>query len=179
MKRTLAIIVVLVIALTGVFASGAKEKEGGTDPLCGTWFGGGPDSDTIGYKYQYTFIPTGPDRWFALAQGIYEPVALGAAIMSQWTGEVQRIDGTYEIRIMSMFITNPANPPEEYPVVHAIRGWLTVHSENEIGTSYDLWGAYAWDTTPYVDEPAVWMLPFGSPAITEVLHRLRMDVELP
>jgi hypothetical protein len=114
-----------------------------------------------------------------MAQGIYNPDSLGAAVMSKWTGEVVRSGGVYEMRIMAMTTTDPVDPPDEFPIIMAARGWITVNSENEIETSYDQWGAYAWGTTPFVDEPATWMLPPNSTVIREVLHRIRMDVDLP
>ena len=179
MKRIFLILVVLAIAVTGVFASGTRSKSGEADPLCGTWYGGDPNPDLIGYKYHYSFIPTGPDRWYIMAQGIYNPDSLGAAVMSKWTGEVVRSGGVYEMRIMVMTTTDPVDPPDEFPIIMAARGWITVNLENEIETSYDQWGAYTWGTTPFVDEPATWMLPPNSNVITEVLHRIRMDVDLP
>ena len=179
MNRTLVVVLVLVIVVTGAFASGVKEKERGTDPLSGTWYGGNPDPDIIGYKYQYSFIPTGLDRWYVMAQGIYNPDSLGGAVKTIWTGEVVRSGDTYEMRLMAMTTTDPVDPPDEFPIIHAIRGWLTVNSENELATAYDLWGAYAWGTTPFMDEPATWMVPPNSVIIPEVLHRLRMDIDLP
>jgi hypothetical protein len=86
MKRVLVTVVVLAIVVTGAFAGGVRDKEGGTDPLCGSWYGGDPNPDIIGYKYHYSFIPAGPDRWYIMAQGIYNPDSLGAAVMSKWTG---------------------------------------------------------------------------------------------
>lgn len=179
MNRTLVAVLVLLIVVTGAFARGVQENDGGTDPLSGTWYGGSSNPDNAGFKYQYTFIQTGPDRWYAMAQGMYNPDSLGGAVKSIWTGEVVLSDGAYEIRFMAMTTTDPIDPPDELPIVHAIRGWLTVNSENEITTEYDQWGAYTWGTTPFVDEPATWMLPPNSVIITEVLHRLRMDIELP
>jgi hypothetical protein len=179
MKRTLVAFVILAVAVTGVFASGVGGKGAGTDPLCGTWYGGSTNPDHAGFKYQYTFIPTGSDRWYVMAQGIYNPDSLGAAVLSRFTGEVVHLDGDYEIRLIAMATTDPVDPPDELPVIHAVRGGLTVNSENEVTVEYDLYGIYAWDTTPFVDEPAVWGIPPNSTVLTEIIHRMRMDVALP
>ena len=174
MKRTLVTMVFLVVAATCMFAGGIR----GADPLSGTWYGGSTNPDHAGYKYQYTFVPTGTNRWYAMADGMYSPDTFGAALLSKWTGEVHRSGDVYEIRLLAMTTNDPVDPPDELPTIHVVRGWITFNSENEITTEYDLWGIYAWGTTPLIDEPAVWALEPNS-TITEVLHRMRMDVELP
>jgi hypothetical protein len=65
MKTAFVAFLALAIGVTGVFAGGVQK--GGADPLCGTWYGGSDNPDHAGYKYQYSFVPTGPDRWFVLA----------------------------------------------------------------------------------------------------------------
>jgi hypothetical protein len=177
MKRTFLILVVLAIAATGVFASGTRSKSGEADPLCGSWYGGSDNPDHAGYKYHYTFIPTGPGRWYVMAQGLYTPATFGGALSSDWTGEVLRSGDAYEIRLFSMMTNDPVDPPDELPTVIGGRGWLTITSENQATIEYDFSAFYAWGKTPFVDEPAVRGITPDA-TVKEVIHRMRTDVDV-
>jgi hypothetical protein len=98
--------------------------------------------------------------------------------MSDWTGEVLRSGDVYEIRLLNMTIPDRVDPPDELPTIIAGRGWITVNSEHEATIKYDFSAFYAWGTTPLADEPAVSGITPDA-TVTEVIHRMRMDVALP
>lgn len=81
MKRQWILLLGMLVALTVPVAAG-----GTTDELQGTWCGGSSNPDNAGYKYHYTFIPTGRNRWNRMADGAYNPDSLGAAVATRWTG---------------------------------------------------------------------------------------------
>jgi hypothetical protein len=176
MKRVWFFVFVLTAFIgSWVVAGGVRDA----DPLRGSWYGGSSNPDNSGYKYHYTFIPTGPGRWYVMADGAYNPDTLGAAVATTWTGEVVEREGKYEIRLLALTTNDPTEPPEELPTIHVVMGSITVESEGKVTINYDSWGAYNWGDTPLKSEPAAWMLTPGSGPITEVIHRLSMDVVAP
>jgi len=161
----------LLVALAGSWL----QAQSGGDPLRGTWYGGSSNPDNAGYKYQYTFIPTGKDRWYVMADGAYNPDSLGAAVWTTWTGEVVKRSGRYEIRMIALLTNDPVHPPEELPTIHGVMGLLTLNSERQVTINYDTWAAYKWGDDPFVSEPQSWMLaPGKGPPITEVINRMSM-----
>jgi hypothetical protein len=181
MKR-IWFIVVVIMAMAGswTFAGGMRGSASlSEDPLCGSWYGGSYNPDNAGYKYQYTFIPTGKGRWYAMADGAYNPDSLGAAVKTTWTGEVIERDGKYEIRLLALTTNDPTEPPEELPTVHGVLGFITVDSDGKATISYDSWGAYNWGDSPFKSEPAVWMMPPGAGPIIETIQRMSMAVAAP
>jgi hypothetical protein len=112
-----------------------------------------------------------------MADGAYNPDTLaGAAVATTWTGEVIQRDGSYEIRLLALTTKDPTDPPEELPTIHVVRGSVAVESEGKVTINYESWAAYKWGDTPFDSEPATWMLPPGKGPITEVIHRLSMEV---
>jgi len=103
--RRIWFLVFVLMAFIGswVVAGGVKAA----DPLRGSWYGGSSNPDNAGYKYHYTFIPTGTGRWYAMADGAYNPDSLGAAVATTWTGEVIERNGTYEIRLLALTTNDP------------------------------------------------------------------------
>lgn len=70
--------VLIVLGAAPIFTNGTQDVA-----LRGTWYGGSSNPDNAGYKYQYTFIPTGPDRFYVMADGAYNPDSLGAAVSTR------------------------------------------------------------------------------------------------
>lgn len=181
MKRTL-LLGGAIMALVGslAFAAGNRESAASDrDPLRGSWYGGSSNPDNAGYKYQYTFIPTGAGRWYVMADGAYNPDSLGAAVATTWTGEVIARDGKYEIRLLALTTNDPTEPPEELPSVNAVRGFLSMESDSKVVINYESWGAYKWGDAPFVSEPAKWMLRPGAGKITETIQRMSTAVKAP
>ena len=181
MKRPLFVgMVIMAVVGSLAFAGGTGDSAAsGQDPLCGSWYGGSSNPDNAGYKYHYTFIPTGKGRWYVMADGAYSPDSLGAAVATTWTGEVIARDGKYEIRLLALTTNDPTEPPEELPTVHAVRGFLSVESDSKVVINYESWGAYNWGDSPFESEPAVWMFPPGTGTITETIQRMSMAVLSP
>lgn len=181
MKRSWFLVTVLIaFAGTLAFAGGTRGASAmSEDPLCGSWYGGSYNPDNAGYKYQYTFIPTGKGRWYVMADGAYNPDSLGAAVATTWTGEVIERDGKYEIRLLALTTNDPTEPPEEVPTVHGVQGFITLDSDGEATINYNSWGAYNWGDSPFVSEPATWMLPPGSSPITETIQRVSTQAAAP
>jgi len=122
MKKCLPIVLTVVILAFGssfmVFAGGVSECS-----PAGTWYGGSYNPDNAGYKYQYTFSPMKAGRFFAMADGAYNPDSLGAAVATTWTGELVKKSGkNYEIRLIALTTNDPTEPPEELPMIWAVRG---------------------------------------------------------
>jgi hypothetical protein len=177
MRRTLLVLVVTAIATSVAFAGGTAERSGRTDPLCGTWYGGSSNPDHAGYKYQYTFIPTGRDRWYVMAQGLYTAATFGGAILTNWTGEVLRSGDTYELRLIGMTTNDPVDPPDELPTVIGGRAWVTLQSEHEAKIEYDMGGVYSWGKRPFIDDPDMRNITPDA-KVTEIIHRMRTDVTI-
>ena len=150
MKRMCFLVaVVLTLVSTVAFAGGTKSSAPlNDDPLRGTWYGGSYNPDNAGYKYQYTFIPTGKGRWYVMADGAYNPDTFAAAVATTWTGEVIERDGRYEIRLLALTTNDPTDPPEELPTVHGVLGFITLDSDGKATINYDSWGAYNWGRMP-------------------------------
>ncbi|HKJ84523.1 MAG TPA: hypothetical protein VKA06_00530 [Spirochaetia bacterium] len=171
MKRLVLLMAVMLVFGGMLFAGGAKEDE-----LRGTWYGGSSNPDNAGYKYQYTFVPTGRARWYAMADGAYNPDSLGAAVATRWTGEVVRRNGVYEIRLIALTTNDPTEPPEELPSVQAVRGRVTFDEDDAVQIVYDLYAIYDWGQTPFVDQPGAWFLAPGEGVIEESLMRMQSEV---
>lgn len=170
-KWILTVLVLVVVAVPPLFAMGARDE------LQGTWYGGSSNPDNAGYKYQYTFIPTGPNRWYAMADGAYNPDSLGAAVATRWTGEVVKSGGRYEIRLIALTTNDPDEPPEELPTIQAVRGWIESEGEGEVMISYDLYALYDWNQVPFEEEPEAWLLAPGEGLIEEAISRVSSEVE--
>lgn len=181
MKRSWFLMTVLMAFVgTLAFAGGTRGASAMSEgPLCGSWYGGSYNPDNAGYKYQYTFIPTGKGRWYVMADGAYNPDSLGAAVATTWTGEVIERDGKYEIRLLALTTNDPTEPPEEVPTVHGVQGFITLDSDGKATINYNSWGAYNWGDSPFVSEPAMWMLPPDSGPITETIQRMSVEATAP
>ena len=60
-----------------------------------------------------------------MADGAYNPDSLGAAVATTWTGEVVKTTAnSYEIRLIALTTNDPTAPPEELPMIWAVRGDL-------------------------------------------------------
>ncbi len=170
-KKLLLVLCLAAAVVLPAIANGSAE-----DPLRGTWYGGSSNPDNVGFKYQYTFIPTGPNRWHAMADGAYNPDSLGAAVETRWTGEVLRANGKYEIRLIALTTNDPVDPPDELPKIHAVRGYVSFPSSGAAQIQYDLFGTYDWSQTPFVDEPVSWILEPGQGTIDEKIQRVDTQV---
>lgn len=170
-KWILMALVLLVVAALPLVAMGAQDE------LQGTWYGGSSNPDNAGYKYQYTFIPTGPNRWYVMADGAYNPDSLGAAVATRWTGEVVKSGGTYEIRMIALTTNDPDEPPEELPTIQAVRGWIERTEKSEVVISYDLYALYDWNQVPFEEDPEAWFLAPGDGVIEEAISRMETEVE--
>jgi hypothetical protein len=175
MKKTLLGIVVVLLAAANLFAGGSADQGG---ELRGTWYGGSSNSNDAGYKYQYTFIPTGPDRWYAMADGAYGPDSLDAAIATKWTGEVVKNSDGMEIRLITLSTKDAVHPPEELPIIQGVRGSVTPQDDGSLMIKYDLYGVWSWGQSVFEDDPAAWVLEPGSGSIDEVVQRMPMDSKL-
>ena len=179
MKKLLVIIaaVVFFIIVSSfiVFAGGGNKCN-----PAGTWYGGSYVPEHEGFKYQYTFVPSKPGQFFAMADGAYNPDSLGAAVATTWTGElVKKSGGSYEIRLISLMTTDPIHPPEELPMIWAVRGDVQFDGCDKITIKYNWFAIYAWDKVPFVDDPVTWLIHAGDDPIVETIRRMFMDTELP
>lgn len=155
-------------------------KGGGDNELTGVWYGGSTFPDHQGYKYQYTFTPSGPDMYMAMADGAYGPVSFGAGLQTKWTGEVRKLDnGDYEIRLISLITGEPVEPPNELPNVLAVVGDLKILDSGEVEIKYQWYGSYMWGRKIFVDKPDVWFLYKDSPPIVEIIERAPGEGSLP
>lgn len=167
--------VLAVVAAVPLFAAGSQEES-----VTGTWFGGSSNEENAGYKYQYTFIKNGPDSYYATADGAYNPDSLGAAVATNWTGELMKNeDGSYTIRLISLTTNDPVEPPEELPSILAVEGTVQMNGNEEMTIRYHYFAMHDWDTVPFMDKPVQWMLPPGSDPIVERIHRMPSDSVLP
>jgi hypothetical protein len=171
----LTVVILVVCSAISGYAGGAGECS-----LAGTWYGGSYNPENAGYKYQYTFSPVKGGRFFAMADGAYNPDSLGAAVATTWTGEVVKTTGGgYEIRLIALTTNDPTEPPEELPMILAVRGDLEKDGCDTITIRYTWFAVYQWDTVPFVDEPVAWNLYAGSDPIVETIQRMPTGSELP
>ena len=187
MKKWLAILITF-LSFTSSFMAFAESDRNCTQT--GTWYGGSYRQDHEGYKYQYTFIPTKPrSRFSVMADGVYNPDSLGgAAVATTWTGEMVRKpsgdsddandNSAYEIRLIALTTMDAIEPPEELPMIWAVKGDVKFDGCNTIVIEYDWFGIYPWDKVPFVDEPDVWLLN-SSQTIVETIKRMPIDSKLP
>jgi hypothetical protein len=109
----------------------------------GTWYGGSYNPDNAGYKYQYTFVPMQAGRFFAMADGAYNPDSLGAAVATTWTGELVKKKGkNYEIWLIALTTNDPTEPPEELPMIWAVRGDVQLDGCDQIKITYGWFAIY-------------------------------------
>ena len=190
-----------VIVLTSVFfmlaSFGSVLAGGAHGDRCsptGTWYGGSYRLEHAGYKYQYSFVPSGQGLYFAMADGVYNPDTLMAAVATTWTGVLQwkrdgdddeyddaykKSEGGYEIRLIALTSNDPIDPPEELPMIWAVRGDLLIKDCHTITIEYDWFAIYEWDQVPFVDEPVTWLILSGDDPIIETIKRMPMYSELP
>ena len=174
-STTLLLCVLTVIATAPLFAAGSQEGS-----MTGSWFGGSSNQENAGYKYQYTFIKNGPNSYYATADGAYNPDSLGAAVATNWTGElIEGEDGSYTIRLIALTTNDPVEPPEELPTILAVEGALEMNGAEKMTIRYHYFAAHEWGTEPFVDKPVQWMLPPGSDPIVEHIQRMSTASELP
>jgi hypothetical protein len=158
-----------------VFAEGVSECS-----PAGTWYGGSYNPDNAGYKYQYTFSPIKAGRFFAMADGAYNPDSLGAAVATTWTGELVKQTGkNYEIRLIALTTNDPTEPPEELPMIWALRGDVRLEGCDQITITYDWFTICEWDKVPFVDDPVSWNHFAGDEPIVDTIRRMPMGTELP
>ena len=170
-----AALILVFISSFSVYAGGAGESA-----LAGTWYGGSYNPENAGYKYQYTFSPIKAGRYFAMADGAYNPDSLGAAVATTWTGEVVKTTADrYEIRLIALTTNDPTEPPEQLPMIWAVRGDLEMDGGGRVNIEYTWFAIYEWDKIPFVDEPAAWNLYAGSDPIVETIKRMPTGNELP
>jgi hypothetical protein len=171
----LTVLLLVFIASSPIYAGGTGECS-----PAGTWYGGSYNPENEGYKYQYTFFPIKAGRYSAMADGAYNPDSLGAAVATTWTGEVYRAEGdSYEIRLIALTTNDPTEPPEELPMIWAVKGDLEVDGCDTITITYNWFAIYEWDKVPFVDEPIAWNLYAGSDPIVETIQRMPTGTELP
>jgi len=166
----------LVLALVALVAAQAWARGAGEDELTGIWYGGSDNPDHAGFKYEYRFVPVATDRWEIEAYGAYNADSLGAAVKTPWIGEVNRVDGVYEMRLIALTTTDPVHPPEELPTIQAVRAHITMNGEDSATIIYDLYALYDWGQRPFAEDPVNWVLAPGAGEITETIHRMDMSV---
>jgi hypothetical protein len=179
MKKCVTVILVvgisILISSVPIYSSGVSECS-----PAGTWYGGSYNPENAGYKYQYTFSPMKAGRFFAMADGAYNPDSLGAAVATTWTGEVVRAKAnSYEIRLIALTTNDPTEPPEELPMIWAVRGDLKIDGCDTITITYTWFAIYKWDTVPFVDAPVSWNLHAGDDPIVETIRRMPTGTTLP
>jgi hypothetical protein len=179
MKKCIPIILVVVVLALGssfaVFAGGVGECS-----PAGTWYGGSYNPDHAGFKYQYTFTPTKTGRFFAMADGAYNPDSLGVAVATTWTGELVKKSGKgYEIRLIALTTNDPSHPPEELPMIWGVRGDVLLEGCDKMTITYDWFAIHEWDKVPFVDDPVNWNLFAGDEPIVETIKRMPMGTDIP
>jgi hypothetical protein len=178
MKKVLGMIGSFTL-LMFVISAPVFAEDGRCTPT-GTWYGGSYVPDHEGYKYQYTFVQSEPGRYFAMADGAYNPDTLGAAVATTWTGELVKTSGNaYEIRLIALTTTDPTDPPNELPMVWAVRGNVRFDGCDRMVIEYDWFVVYEWGKIPFVDVPAVWNLYDGEGPIVETIIRMPTGTTLP
>lgn len=145
----------------------------------GTWYGGSYNPDHAGFKYQYTFIPVNADHFILICDGAYNPDSLGAAVLTNFTGElVKKSDKNYEIRIIALSTNDPTHPPEELPVIIAGRADVELDSCDQMTITYTFGAFYEWGKVPFVDDPLLINITEDKP-VMETLNRMPMRTQLP
>jgi hypothetical protein len=103
-----------------------------------------------------------------------------AAVATTWTGAlVRKPGGTYEMRLIALTTTDPTEPPEELPMIWAVKGDVRFDGCDTIIIEYNWFGIYEWDKVPFVVEPATWLIYSGQDPIVETIKRMLGDTELP
>jgi hypothetical protein len=182
MKKSLVIIAAVVfltfVSTVIVFAGGTKGEEGEADPLRGTWYGGSEKENHAGWKYQYTFIPTGPDRWTVIGDGAYNIEIWGNPIGTKWTGAIHKTPNGYRMRIMMMSQPDANIPPMEHPIVIAYQASIDIVSDSEITLTYRFGASYKLEQKPFIDAPIEVYKSLDDPTTVEYLQKLDTSGEL-
>jgi hypothetical protein len=139
----------------------------------GTWYGG-----SSGAKYHYNFVPGEAGRFFLTAEGAYSPDLLGAALLTTFTGELEKkSDENYEIRVMALSRKDPTDS-EELPVIVAGIGDVQLEGCDKMTITYNFGAFYEWGKVPFVDEPLSMFITEDNPGV-ETLDRMLMGTQLP
>ena len=139
----------------------------------GTWYGGSATA-----KYHYNFIPGQDGRFFLTAQGAYSPDLLGAALLTTFTGELEKKSvNNYEIRLMALSRKDPADG-KELPVVVTGKGDAVLEGPDKMTITWSFGAFYEWGKVPFVDEPLSKMITEDKPTV-EVVNRMLMGTQLP
>jgi hypothetical protein len=168
------VFVAALLAATPALAQEAGRGFGGECTLAGTWIGG---SDAA--KYQATYVPITPWRYFVDAQATYLPTATGNAVSTSWTGDAVRTprDG-WRIRLVQVSsVTGALFPDTADLTVGAVEGVAELDGCDTLTVTYDFFEIYFWDSIYTGPEPKVLFVDQGDvPAppvpIVEVFHRV-------
>ena len=134
----------------------------------GTWYGGSARA-----KYHYSFVPGEDGRFFLTTQGAYSPAILGMALVTTFTGELEKKSANhYELRLMALSRKDPADG-EELPTIIAGRGDAVLEGPGKMTITYTLGAFYEWGKVPFVDEPLSKVITEEQP-VAEVLSRMTM-----
>jgi hypothetical protein len=140
-KLGLVVIVSVLLAAPPAIAQETKGGPGGHCTLAGTWIGG---SDA---KYQSTFIPITPWRYFSEGQGTYLPPPPNV-VASTWTGDVvwQGPQG-WRVRLVQTASTSGALFPDTADLsVGAVEGTIELVDCNTFVATYHFFEIYFWDS---------------------------------
>jgi len=174
MKRLAFIVLVMVVA-----ASAQLSAMGSADPFAGAWFGGSTAADGSQHKWGYIFTPAGQDRWIITCERAFAPEVFGAALATQFGGEIRKVGSTYEARLACLATNDTSATPKDLPNILAARAVITILGPGELKLTYDTLGIWKWGTTPFVDQPIHWAYRRGiDPPTVETLSRLKTDVEV-
>ena len=134
----------------------------------GTWYGGSATA-----KYHYSFIPGEDGRFFLTAQGAYSPAIFGMALLTTFTGELEKKSANhYELRLMALSRKDLADG-EELPTIIAGRGDMVLEGPDKMTITYTLGAFYEWGKVPFVDEPLAKVITEDKPVV-EILNRMLM-----
>ena len=151
MVRNLGLIVIVFVLVTAppAIAQEAKGGPGGSCTLAGTWIGG---SDAA--KYQSTFVPIAPWRYYAEGRATYLPSSTGNAVSTTWTGDVvwRGPDG-WQIRLVqTSSLTGDLFPNTGDLTIGAVEGTVELDGCNAMISTYHFFEIYLWDSI-YGDTP--------------------------
>jgi len=174
MKKVILVVLVAIAAIGGqLFAMGQ------TDQLTGTWIGGSTAPDGSQHKWVYVFSPAGPDRWTITCERAFAPEVFGAALSTQFGGEIRKFGSNYEVRLACLATNDTSPTPKDLPSIIGARAVLTMLGLDQVKLTYDTLGFWKWGTVPFVDQPATWAYRRGmDPPTVETLSRLKTEVEI-
>ena len=122
----------------------------------GTWWGGSDNlPDHAGFKYLMTIIPSRAGRFSAIFNGAYSMNDIGFPVETQWTGELVKKRGGYELFLIRLVNIDASFPPQALPLIQAVRADVELVDCNTISVVFDFFGIYFWDSgsVPFVDPP--------------------------